>query len=190
MPDDAAAAETSDSVRLFFALWPGAAMQAALADAVADAVRESEGRTVPADNLHLTLVFLGSVPRTRLPVLDEIASRCASHFKSAQDGLVLTLDTVEHWRRPHILCATSTDAPPGVATRAKALKRALTAEGFSLDLKTPFRPHVTVARKVTHPLEPKALGPVTWHFNEFVLVQSLSSSAGSTYTPLTRYRLG
>ena len=165
-------------------------MQAALADAVSDDVRESEGRTVPAENLHLTLVFLGSVSRTRLPVLDEIASRCASHFKSAQDGLVLTLDTVEHWRRPHILCATSTGAPPGVATLAKALKRALTAEGFSLDLKTPFRPHVTVARKVTHPLDPRERVPVIWRFNEFALVQSLSGSEGSAYRPISTYRLG
>jgi 2'-5' RNA ligase len=182
MPDDAAATETEtpDSVRLFFALWPNPAMQPALGDAVSEAVRESEGRIVPAENLHLTLAFLGSVSRTRLPVLDEIA----------QDGLVLTLDTVEHWRRPHILCATSTDAPPGVATLAKALRRALTAEGFSLDLKTPFRPHVTVARKVTHPLEPRALAPVTWRFDDFALVQSLSSGGGSSYTPLARYRLG
>jgi 2'-5' RNA ligase len=191
MLDDAAAAEIADSIRLFFALWPDATMQATLSDAVSESVGESEGRPVPASNFHLTLAFLGSVPRDRLPVLAEIATRCATNFRLAQPRIVFTLDTIEHWRRPHILCATSHEVPPGVATLARSLKRALTAEGFSLDVKTPFRVHVTVARKVNKPSEPRRLlAPVTWSFDELALIQSLTSPDGSVYTPLSTYPLG
>jgi 2'-5' RNA ligase len=190
MPYDAAPVESPNSIRLFFALWPDATMQAALSDAVSESVRESEGRPVPAGNFHLTLAFLGSVPRERLPVLSEIATRCVTHLKVAQAGIVVTLDTVEHWRRPHILCATARGAPLGVTPLVRSLKRALTAEGFALDAKNPFRPHVTVARKVNKPLEPRQVAPVSWTFGELALVESQTDSAGSLYTVLGRYSVG
>lgn len=190
MSDEAAPAENPNSIRLFFALWPDAPMQAALSDAVFESVRESGGRPVPAGNYHLTLAFLGSVLRERLPLLSEIATRCATHLKVAQPGIVITLDRVEHWRRPHILCATAHGVPLGVTPLVRSLKRALTAEGFALDAKNPFRSHVTVARKVNKPLEPRQVAPVTWTFGEIALVQSLTSSDGSLYTVLGRYSLG
>jgi 2'-5' RNA ligase len=58
--------------RLFFALWPSAEEQRALAQAAHKAARYSGGRATPEEKLHLTLVFLGSVPQRRLPELAQI----------------------------------------------------------------------------------------------------------------------
>jgi len=70
--------------RLFFALWPDEATREQLAHITRKAVRGSGGRPIPVENLHSTLVFLGSVP--------EIASRrsprrplsCATHPSSSR----------------------------------------------------------------------------------------------------------
>ncbi|HYL02781.1 MAG TPA: 2'-5' RNA ligase family protein, partial [Steroidobacteraceae bacterium] len=55
--------------RLFFALWPDAAQRTVLAHAVRKAVRNCGGRPVPAESLHVTLAFLGSVPESRMAEL-------------------------------------------------------------------------------------------------------------------------
>jgi RNA 2',3'-cyclic 3'-phosphodiesterase len=182
--------------RLFFALWPDAAMQAALYDSVSAIVRESDGRAVPAENFHLTLAFLGSVARNRIDALNDIAARCAANVKPAELPLVVTLDTFEHWRRPHILCATASVTSPAIVTLAKSLKRALTAEGFTPDLK-PFRAHATFARKVHRVADELTATPVSWSFDTIHLIESRTESradphgdpAGSAYSTVEKWVL-
>ncbi len=174
--------------RLFFALWPKAAMQAALL-AAASRTLESlrSGRPVPSENLHLTLAFLGSVPESSMPVLEETARQV--HPASAL-ALTLTFDAIEYWGRAQILCAAA--HPPKeaneAASLAEMLKQALLESGFTPDLK-PFRPHVTLARQVRHrPLE-RTLPEVTWTFNDFALIESRTMPAGSLYSIVASWAL-
>jgi 2'-5' RNA ligase len=167
-------------------------MQAALRDAVSAIVRESDGRAVPPENFHLTLAFLGSVPRSRIDALGDIAARCAASVKPAELPLVVTLDTFEHWRRPHILCATASETSPAIVALAKAMKRALTAEGFAPDLK-PFRAHATFARKVHEVSDGLTATPVRWSFDAIHLIESRTDSAvdrhGSAYSTVEKWAL-
>jgi 2'-5' RNA ligase len=188
------AAPQEPTRRLFFALWPDAAMREAMAQATREAARASGGRLVPAANLHVTLAFLGSVPERRLTELAEIARGAASG-----GSLELAFDHLEYWRAAQLLCALPTEAPAPVAALARRLQDALAASGFAPDLKSswsvevnitrPFRPHVTLARKVQRPSRVTEMEPVTWIFADFVLVDSKTLPEGSVYTVLERFPL-
>ena len=61
--------------RLFFALWPGEARRAAIEEAMRRRVETSRGRAIPPENLHVTLVFVGGVPESRIEHVIECAAR-------------------------------------------------------------------------------------------------------------------
>jgi 2'-5' RNA ligase len=175
--------------RLFFALRPTAEQGAAL---LADIEQRFAGRQVvciPAGNLHATLCFLGSIDETRLPALRDAAARVRCGPVS------LEFDALEYWAKPHILCAT---ASPGGVAGADVLARLLADEviraGFSPDIK-PFRPHLTLARKVRaaqaqtlglpQPLQPRFV----IRSDEFLLMESRRDEHGSVYMPRDRWAL-
>lgn len=172
--------------RLFFALWPHAEARAALVHEVAHAVRHCGGRPVPVRNLHVTLVFLGSVATARVPALESLARHCAGET-SVPRPLPLRWIRLEHWERSQVLCAVPEDGA-AVTALAAALQAAATAEGFSPDLK-PFRAHVTLARKVMRPPPLPALHPVDWSFDGFALVESRTESEGAVYSIVASYPL-
>ncbi len=144
----------------------------------------SSGRSVPRENLHLTLAFVGSVPHSSLPALQEIA-RAAS---GAGTRVEVSFDAIEYWRRSEILCAAANHAPGEAGAFAEALKQALVRGSFAPDLK-PFRAHVTLARQVKHGPGERTLAQVTWRFSDFALVESRSSPGGSLYSPLASWPL-
>ena len=164
--------------RLFFALWPDERMQAALADATRSTTDATDGRAIPSVNLHLTLAFLGAVPETRIAALTPIAAEVAAAFPQSLAPIDVTLDTVEHWRKPELLCATASAPGAAAAALAHALKSALVAGGFAPDLK-PFRVHATLARKVRRISGELSVAPVRWTFADFHLIESRSGGSGS-----------
>jgi RNA 2',3'-cyclic 3'-phosphodiesterase len=173
--------------RLFFALWPDEPQREALAQAAAKAVRSCGGRAVPAANLHITLAFIGSVPRPRVTELGAIARQVAA--RCAQEGpLTLHFERLAHWTRPQILCALASEASAGAHALALALKDATAAAGFAPDLK-PFQAHVTVARKVLHAPRRPALRALAWCFDAFALVDSRTESGGPVYSVIESYPL-
>ena len=176
--------------RLFFALWPNATSQSALAHATRAIVSSSDGRAVPTQNFHLTLVFLGSVHESRIGELAPIAASVAAVFASGHQPVAIELDRIEHWRKPEIICATPSADRPGVAMLSDALKRALIEQGFvSPDSVPEFRAHVTLARKVRTPVRAMPIAPQLWSLSKFVLVESRRQSQGSVYSTLASFPL-
>lgn len=171
------------SARLFFALWPDELARAALAAAVARVARDVTGRPVPAMNYHFTLVFLGSVPPTEIERVCSVAAHLAS-----VGPISVTVDTLEHWRKPQVLVATSTATPPAAAALTEHLTQALIAAGFNPDPR-PFRPHLTLARKVAAPFPAAPLLPQRLAFKDFALVESQTRPEGSTYAVLRTFPL-
>ena len=176
------------TARLFFALWPDGAMQAALAAPVSEIELGPDSRAVPAKNFHLTLAFLGAVPQSRFEALSEIAARFARAFDPGALPLRLTLDTVEHWSKSQVLCATASETPPATVSLGESLQAALSSAEFTPDLKT-FHPHVTLARNVKRRIRPAPIPSVEWSFNGFVLVQSQTLPTGSVYEILESFPL-
>ncbi len=171
--------------RLFFALWPDEAMRERLAEAAHPAVRASRGRAVPSAQLHMTLAFLGAVPAARVALLSAAALAAAG----APGGcLELSFERLAHWPGPRVLCALPARAPSVLGELVERLLEALGAAGFAPDLK-PFRPHVTVARKVVRPSEPAAMAAVRWRFEAFALIESRTLESGPVYSVVETYPL-
>jgi 2'-5' RNA ligase len=173
--------------RLFFALWPDETERQRLVHATAGAAGVSGGRLVPAESLHVTLAFLGSVPERRIPDLHPPARQVAKAFAQDARPPPLRFDRVAHWAGARILCALAADEARALALAA-ALRDTSAAAGFSPDLK-PFHPHVTVARKVVRASVPQALHPVLWRFDAFTLLDSHSAAAGPVYSVIESYPL-
>jgi RNA 2',3'-cyclic 3'-phosphodiesterase len=171
--------------RLFFALWPQEASRACLSAQIRARLPRA-ARAVPPANLHLTLVFLGSVANERLPEVHSIAMQVCARLTPQM--LQIRLSRLAHWREPQILVALPETQPAPLEHLAEALSQALRGAGFTPDLK-PFRAHVTVARKVTHPPETLALSAVSWRFSDYVLIESRSGAAGPIYSIVQSYPL-
>jgi 2'-5' RNA ligase len=65
----------------------------------------------------------------------------------------------------------------------------LASRGFAPERRE-FRPHLTLARKVTHGPSPAAVEPLAWPVNEITLVESTTDPTGSRYTRLEAWPLG
>jgi RNA 2',3'-cyclic 3'-phosphodiesterase len=170
-------------------------MRSALIQATREAVRPSGGRPVPAGNLHVTLAFLGSVPERRWQELGEIARSAAQSLRPelapadlSGELLELVFDHLEHWRAAHVLCASPAELPKPAEVLARELKDRLLGGGFTPDLK-PFRPHVTVVRKVSRPGPVGRMPPVVWRFAELALVESRTLPEGALYSVVESFPL-
>lgn len=132
-------------------------MRLFLAGVVPDAVKETlhvqlesvraatpQARWLPADGLHLTLVFLGSVPDEQVPALGNAFGDVCSRHRA----MSLTLSGVETFgpsRSPRVLAVTLVGEVD--ALQALVLDSRRAAEPVvPLEPERPFRPHLTVAR--------------------------------------------
>ena len=165
------------SDRLFFALWPDPVLRQALhtrADKIAASIGGKQQRP---DQWHVTLEFLGQVPRERQPSLRAAADRVC------RSPVTLEFDRVEHWPKPQVVCLVASRVPTGLATLVTQLRAELAAEGFAIEPR-PFRPHVTLARKVRSAADSLLDPPFLWRADGFALVRSVTDPAGSRYEPL------
>lgn len=175
--------------RLFLALWPSPAQRQALWQAVHTTVERGGGRPVPARNYHLTLAFLGAVPEARLGDLRAAATAVAArNHRPGGPFLHCILDGIEWWRRPRVLVATASGAATAAEALARELQSSLAAAGFRPDPK-PFRPHVTLARKVSRATIGAATLSVPLSFDGFVLVDSTTEPGGSVYSVIASWAL-
>ena len=177
-------------LRLFFALLPAPEQSAALVAQVAPIVSRLQAQRVPAENLHATLCFIGSVSEEKLPELQAAAGEVSARRPT------LHFDALEYWRKPGVLCATAAENAAARPARvlAERLARATSTVGLSADLK-PFRAHITLARKIpaAHAAEfesARALAPPLDVFcDRFVLMQSRRGEFGSIYSVVSSWPL-
>lgn len=171
-----------DVRRLFLALWPNAAVRSALVD-VQRHFPPGTGRAVDGDNLHITLVFLGSTPAERRYCIEEALAGIEI------PSFILQLDQLGYWRKPQVLWVGSDTAPAPLTTLVGIVTKAATQCGCMLDTR-PFQPHLTLFRKVGKP--PRALpvmAPILWPAGSFAMVESLTAASGVCYKVLKTWTL-
>ena len=174
-------AESAESARLFFALWPPRGLAEEL---VALARRIDNGRPSRADTVHLTLAFLGNVAVDRIATLHSVG--CAVAAKAFE----LHLDRLGYWSDKRLLWAGAAEQP-ALTDLVGRLRSALASAGFAVDgANRPFIPHVTLLRKL--PEKPAVLAFPRldpWPCRGFVLVRSRLSAAGPAYEILAEFPL-
>lgn len=169
--------KNTDTIRVFFALWPQAAIQRKLHAIAKEYQARCGARVMRTDTLHMTLQFIGNIKRSQLPKLIIAADKV-----SAVPPFRLELNTFSFWKHNRIGYATLSASEPALETLATTLQHELAKVGFIPD-NAKFSPHVTLLRNVEHILAPQNFMPVTWQVNSFVLVESV------TVSQRTRYRI-
>ncbi len=168
--------------RLFFGLWPEPALQRALYAQARAVLPHSAGRLVVPENLHLTLVFLGSVDAHRRRCLEAAAAAVRSARFS------LEFDVAGYWPRPRVLWFGCSRAPQPLLDLVAALQSGADGCGFAPD-RRPYAAHLTVARKLARNPGALAIAPVRWPVEEFVLAESQTRSDRAYYRPLQTWML-
>ena len=92
--------------RLFFALWPDDRQRERLRDTMSPVARQVEGNAVYRANWHVTLVFVGNFPASRVPELHQATESIAV------DPFRLRFDRLAFWQRPRIACLQAMSVPP------------------------------------------------------------------------------
>lgn len=164
----------SATTRLFLALWPDPAVRHLLTQ-WRDAWHWPRGATqVAADQLHVTLHFLGSQPSERLP---DFLDGFAVPFEPFQ----LVLDRAVVWHNG-IAVLEPQATPPALEALHVRLGEALLALGLPPEARR-YRPHATMARRATGATVPTTRPPVSWEVSGYALVESKNS----VYTVLRSY---
>jgi len=167
--------------RMFFALWPDQEVVAAMA-ALLSASPLRGVRPIPTQNLHATLVFLGSITGDTRHALE-----CAVDALWGRP-FVLVLDAHGWWRRPQVLWLGASTAPSELTQLVANLNSAAAELGLKTDPR-PYQPHVTIARKVYRPTDMRAFRPIAWQVADFCLVESVTGSGGAAYCVHRRWPL-
>lgn len=155
---------SADGSRLFLALWPGEAMRAAIfAHAEAWAWPPGAAR-VRGEKLHLTLHFLGDVPRERVPaLLEAVRTLPFTPFE-------LVLQRVEVWNNG-VAVLRPLVVPPALRDLHAAAGDRLQSLGHPREARA-YRPHVTLARRAFDATASPARLPIHWSPPPPVLVEA------------------
>jgi 2'-5' RNA ligase len=152
-------------------------------------------KPVAADNLHLTLKFLGDTPESRIAEIGQVVTRAAAQV-AAFDVRLVGLGAFPNAQRPDVIWA-GFESNDTLRTLAVALESTLEPLGFRRESRE-FKPHLTLARVKAKP--PPALfklladHPATdfgsVHIASVKLFQSELQRGGPTYTVLATAKLG
>ncbi|RMH11862.1 MAG: RNA 2',3'-cyclic phosphodiesterase [Gammaproteobacteria bacterium] len=174
--------------RLFFALYPDAEARQALYENVKDSLPEKQGRFVPVENLHMTLVFVGSCNDSDLECLQSCLPEDLSFSRFR-----IHLDHLGYWKRPKILWAGCSEVPDTLSKLVETLRDQI-RNRCNLPIESrDYQPHVTLMRKVMpekgNILKKTPIESVYWSITDIHLMESVSGPEGVQYRSIYRHRL-
>jgi 2'-5' RNA ligase len=188
--------------RLFVALEPPEPVRRRLA-ALADELRRAAGRAagevrwVPAENVHLTLQFLGAVPEERVAAVEAALRDAAATAGRPLSLAVHGAGGFPNARRPRVVWAGLEGDVAPLAALVAELGRRLAKLGFPPE-ERPFAPHLTLGRARDGRGAPGLGGALAaaagadgtpWRVTELVLVESHLSPKGPRYEVIARAAL-
>lgn len=150
--------------RLFFALLPDPAARAELKNWQRACFAPDANFTHP-DDLHITLHFLGNVAQSRITELISIGDQLLGQ------AIDLKIDRFGLFHRPKILWAGCESEPDALHQLQADLGKLLRKQGFTVENR-PYRPHVTLARKVAEIPPHTSVSPFVWQANTMALLES------------------
>jgi 2'-5' RNA ligase len=175
--------EPGPARRLFFALWPDQATRRRLEKTCRKAVRSCGGRSVPPENYHITLAFLGNQPGA---LFDDIV--VAASAISLQP-MALELDRFGYWPKPRVFWLGPSKHPESLVKLAAQLRAKMELLGLQPE-RRPLKPHISLCRKVAATPNADLPRPVRWPVENFVLVESVTAESGAQYQVVKRFSQG
>ena len=176
-------------IRLFLALdatsqaKPLVAIQQQLVRDIGHPESSNKPSPVSAENLHLTLLFLGNQPMSLIPQLSQQASRVVEAL--AIKPFTIQLDRLGLFPKAKVAWIAPSQPPEPLLQLEAALRTALVAIGIGVE-ERPYRPHITLLRKAaTNPggtVPPIALQATALH-----LYESRSTPDGLRYIQLASW---
>ncbi|MGV8892647.1 MAG: RNA 2',3'-cyclic phosphodiesterase [Burkholderiaceae bacterium] len=166
------------NVRLFYALWPDDATRAALAMLQT----YIQGRITPAEDLHLTLTFLGTQPFEALPVLQTLMAKLPAA------AMTLKVDCLGYFSNNGIAWAGMQRVPDALFTLRHTLFAALAQQTIAVKQSMHFKPHITLARDAAA-IAARDVTPIIWRADHIALVQSNTGGNAPRYRLLASHQL-
>lgn len=168
--------------RLFFALWPSHHTRDAIYKVERALQKQTDGRLVKVENLHITLAFVGSVTEEQQQCMKQVASNIQL------PSFNLVLSELGYWPKPKVAWLAPKQTPGGLINLANSLNANLEACGYEAD-KRPFHAHITLLRKAKrHPKETQTR-EIDWSVDRFALVESITHQQGVEYQVITEWPL-
>ena len=174
-------AEVVNRKRLFFAIWPGSKVRERLARS-RSLYCPRIGRWVAAENLHITLVFLGNVEVPRIESIETVSSQV--HMKRFE----ITLDRMHAASRKGMVWLAPCVVPKELQELAAELKVVLAGLNVKVEERD-YRPHVTIIRNLPVRIETREIEPVRWPVDSFALIESRHLHGASVYSPVRSWPL-
>ena len=168
---------TPDSARLFLALCPDAHVKAALAAHARGWHWPVGAALYDPHDWHVTLHFIGSVPRQRLAELGAGLDVPAGPFE-------LRFGQPARWSKGLALLLPVT-VPEALQQLHERLGQALTRLGLPADAR-PYQPHITLARCAAQAVPPQTAPAFVWRVQGYALMESTGES-GQRYRLLHSY---
>ncbi len=157
--------EQINTRRLFLALVP----DQQTINRLVELQKAVKGRKTPRENFHLTLMFLGDQPESRIPEL--MAFMDSLVFQSFD----FRIDRSGFFSRLKISWVGSNELHPALARLHETFFSHLEqASGYAVERKRPFRPHITLARNA-QPTDSTLPAPFVWHVDRLALMESIIS---------------
>jgi RNA 2',3'-cyclic 3'-phosphodiesterase len=188
-------------LRVFIAIDLSPQLQQAIENQISPlrrAIGNDSVRWIPAQNLHLTLKFLGNIAASHVDFLKQLLSQTAESH-AAFDLRIGGIGSFPNSKMPRVLWA-GIHAPAELASLQKSIEAGATRLGYERDAR-PFSPHLTLGRvrqgmdpaslqKVRIALEGIQIGNIGSARIEHVhLYKSELHSSGSVYTKLFSAKL-
>lgn len=143
---------------------------------------------VPAENYHVTLVYMGAIEQSKYTTLVEKLKEVRS------DAFSLTFNKTDHFKGPKALVLTPSTIPPKLIELQRNINRVVKQEDLPFETRT-YNPHITLYRKVSDEafemLEEDGLPlpHLELPVEHFALYESVSTDSGVQYRKLEEFDL-
>jgi len=162
--------------RLFLAICPPMSLTQTIAQSIRLPI---DCRPVPAENYHVTLVFLGLVePELQVEI-------CRSMAQVTSTPFTVQFRQITHWEKPKVLCLTDSKVNGALLNVVTQIKKSVEKLGVSVE-RRPFQAHLTVAKGVLRP-HVDAVNRISWQVDSFCLLESISVSPGVRYAVIQKW---
>lgn len=172
----------SDAMRVFFALWPSCQIQQQLHALAKQLQPQYHGRVMRSETLHMTLQFIGNIPRNQLSKIITAADKISALRFTMQ------FEEIAYWKHNRIAYAKLAGDAPLLDDLVLQLKTAL-SEGDIAYADQKFSPHITLLRNAEQKPQLQDFPPIAWQVDRFVLVESVLSDQGAHYSIIKEWAL-